>query len=216
MVKNLGAWPLLAISTGLTLAGCLNFSSLDDLKTAPPADTPFAQALFKNYAFLANSFGDVGQASYTSFDQNASIPLTKTDASVAALANTFASKALQLSHGEVVDPVHSTDIKTHELRDRLIRALTPGRDEFPRDAARAQADWDCWLLNTTVKTQTAAAEQCHRSFSVTLARLETETQAVAAAEEAAKKAKQAQGTASGAEQGTGEETTSTTGGSETP
>jgi len=173
----------------LALAGCINFSPLDDLQTATPPADPFSLALYQNYTFLAHSFGDVGQSVYTSFDQDSSIPLTETDVSVATLANTFANKALALSQGQVVDPEPSRDITTHELRDRLVRALTPGRDDFPRDAARAQADWDCWRLNLLASSQRASAERCHQSFNVTLVRLETETAAMDA-QKAAEKAKQ--------------------------
>ncbi len=202
MAKNIGTRPLLTMAAGFMLAGCVNFSSLDDLALATPTGSPFSQALYKNYAFLAHSFGDMGQASYVSFDQDASIPLAKTDANVAALANTYAAKALQLTRGEVVDPVSSRDSNSHALRDRLVRALTPGRDDFPRDAARAQADWDCWRLNATVESQVAAAEQCRRSFEVTLVRLETETQAAAAAAAAAAQRDQAAQGAAGAQPST--------------
>ncbi len=127
MAKSIDARPLLLAAAGLALAGCVNFSALDNLQDAPPPKDAFSLALFQDYTFLAHSFGDVGQAQYTSFDQDASIPLTKTDASVADLANTFAEKALQLSQGDVVDPEISRDVKTHELRERLIRALNIGR-----------------------------------------------------------------------------------------
>jgi hypothetical protein len=174
MAIRIGARPLVVLAASMALGGCINFSSLDDLDTAPQPATPFAQALYKDYVFLAHSFGDVGQASYTSFDQNSSIPLTETDLSVAALANAFAAKALQLAKGEPVDPEPSRDVNTHTMRDRLVRTLAAGRDSFPRDAARAQADWDCWRLNDRSSTQATAAEQCRRSFEVTLPRLETE------------------------------------------
>lgn len=190
MAKSMDARPLLLAAAGLALAGCVNFSALDDLAEAPPPKDPFNLALFQDYAFLANSFGDVGQAQYTSFDQSGSIPLTATDASVADLANAFAAKALQLSDGQLIDPEVSRDVKTHELRERLVRALAVGRDSFPRDAARAQADWDCWRLNYRVASQAAAAERCHHSFEVTLPRLESEVavvEAEKAKEEAEKK-----------------------------
>jgi hypothetical protein len=180
---------LAAAAAALLLAGCVNFSPLDDLETATPPADAFSQALFKNYSFLAQSFGSVGQSAYTSFDQEGSLPLTQTDLSVATLANTYAGKAMMLTRGEAVDPEPSRDITTHELRDRLVRALTPGRDDFPRDAARAQADWDCWRLNLRASTQAAAAERCRQSFNVTLVRLETETQAMTAQRDA-EKAKQ--------------------------
>jgi len=191
MANRISARPLVGLAAGLVLSGCVNFSSLDDLETAPPPADPFSLALFQDYAFIARSFGQVGQASYTSFDQEGSIPLTETDLSLAALANTFAHKALALTKGELVDPEPSRDVNTHELRDRLVRALNPGRDSFPRDAARAQADWDCWRLNERSSTQTAAAAQCHRSFDVTLPRLEAEVAAQAKAAEAAQAAAKA-------------------------
>jgi hypothetical protein len=179
MATKFDARPLLVLCA-VALAGCVNFSPLDDLDTATPPADPFQQALYKNYSFLAKSFGAVGQAQYGSFDQNASIPLTRTEGNVADLANTYAEKALRLTRDEVVDPEPSRDIKTHEQRDRLVRALTTAKDVYPRDAARAQADWDCWRLNLSIASQVPSAEKCRQSFEITLARLESEATVVAA------------------------------------
>jgi len=178
MAIKIDARPLVVLA--VALAGCINFSPLDDLATATPPTDPFQAALYENYAFLAHSFGLVGQAQYGSFDQNASIPLTRTEETVADLANTFANKAMKLTRDELVEPEPSLDIKTHEQRDRLARALAMARDIYPRDAARAQADWDCWRLNLKVAAQAAAADKCRQSFEITLPRLETEASAVAA------------------------------------
>ncbi len=179
MAKRIDARPLLILA--VALAGCVNFSSLDDLDLVPPPGDPFELALFKNFTFLAHSFGQVGQAQYAAFDQNASLSISRTDDNLASLANIYAEKALKLSRDEVVDPEPSLDIKTHEQRDRLVRALLAGRDAFPRDAARAQADWDCWHLNATVTSQVPASEACRRSFETTLPRLEAEVAPVIAA-----------------------------------
>jgi hypothetical protein len=179
MAKKIDARPLLILA--VALAGCVNFSSLDNLDTVTPPTDPFELALFKNYAFLAQSFGPVGQAQYASFDQSASLSISKTDENLADLANSYAERALRLSREEVVDPEPSLDIKTHEQRDRLLRALFTGREAFPRDAARTQADWDCWHLNATVPSQLSASEACRKSFEVTLPRLEAEVAPVAAA-----------------------------------
>ncbi|GAA0576914.1 hypothetical protein [Rhizomicrobium electricum] len=196
MATKIDARPLLVLCA-VSLAGCINFSPLDDLDaTTPPAD-PFQAALYKNYSFLAKSFGQVGQAQYGSFDQDSSIPLTETQGTVADLANTYADKAMRLTRDEVVDPEPSRDIKTHDQRDRLVRALSTAKDVYPRDAARAQADWDCWRLNLRVASQVPSAEKCRQSFEITLARLETEAAAVAAEkakeDEAKKKAAAEQG-----------------------
>ena len=172
-------------AAGLLLAGCINFSALDDLKDAPPPnDSAFDKALFQDYAFLALSFSDIGQASYTSFDQEGSISLAATQNDIAGLANAYAAKALLLSRGELADPEPSQSLASHALRDRLVRALEPGRDAFPRDAARAQADYDCWMLNAAVASQPRAAAQCRASLDVTLSRLESEVRAIAPATDA--------------------------------
>lgn len=187
------ARPLPVFVAGLALAGCINFSPLDDLGTAEPPADPFNKALFQNYSYLARSFGAVGQAQYEAFDKEGSIPLTNTDASVASLANAYAGKALDLSKGQLVDPEVSRDIKTHELRERLVRALTTAHDVYPRDAARAQADWDCWRLDSDVPQAARAAQQCKASLDVTLPRLEAEAAAISAdkAKEDAEKKKAA-------------------------
>ena len=62
MATKIDARPLLILA--VALAGCVNFSPLDDLDTTPPPSDPFGLALYKNYAFLAKSFGAVGQAQY--------------------------------------------------------------------------------------------------------------------------------------------------------
>ncbi len=175
------ARPLPVLAAGLALAGCINFSPLDDLAAVDAPADPFSKALFQNYAYLARSFGAVGQAQYESFDKEGSMPLTNTQESVASLANAYAAKALDLSKGQLVDPEVSRDIKTHELRERLVRALNVAHDDYPRDAARAQADWDCWRLDSDVPEAGRAAQQCKASFDVTLPRLEAEAAAVSAA-----------------------------------
>lgn len=182
----------LLLGASLALGGCLNATPLDDLNFVKPEGSSFNMALYQNYSFLAHSFGDVGAAAHKVFDYDASWSLNKTDKSIADLANSFASKAVMASKDEFIDPEPATDPASHELRDRLLRALEPGREAFPRDAARAQSDYDCWMLNSTVPAQKAAADRCRASLDKTLPQLETETAAaVAAAEKAADDAKAA-------------------------
>jgi outer membrane protein OmpA-like peptidoglycan-associated protein len=164
----------MTVLAALGLGGCVNNIALDELQSTPPPGTPFQQALYQDYAFLARSFGDVGLSGYMPFDLEGSTSLSNTNNDVAGLANTFAQKAQQLARGLVVDPEPGRDNYSHNLRDRLVRALVTGRDSFPRDAARAQADYDCWMLNVMVPSQASAAAVCHRSLGVTLPRLEAE------------------------------------------
>jgi hypothetical protein len=150
----------------------MSTSSLDQLSGATPSGSPFAQDLFKNYAYLARSFGpstttsdgmlDFGLFGATSSDTN-------------DLAEAFATKALIAARGEEVEPEPANSSAATALRDRLTRALGDGKERFAADAARAQADFDCWMLNGSVDTQRGAAEQCHASFNSTLARLEQDT-----------------------------------------
>lgn len=176
---------------GVGLAGCIGNSALDNLAYAKPTGTAFDTALYDNYAFLARSFGDVGAARHTVFDYEGSWSLNGTDKAIASLANAFAAKAVDAAQGTFVDPEPAVDPATHEMRDRLLRVLEPARDAFPRDGARVQADYDCWVLNAAVPAQAAAAAQCRASLDKLLPRVEAEVQDYVAKLEAQAKEEQA-------------------------
>jgi outer membrane protein OmpA-like peptidoglycan-associated protein len=55
----------------------------------------------------------------------------------------------------------------------LTRALASGKDQFPEQAARAQADYDCWVLYGTVPTAAAASQACKTALDSSIVRLET-------------------------------------------
>ena len=59
------------------------------------------------------------------------------------------------------------------LRARLVRAVAAGKDQFPEQAARAQADYDCWVLYGTVPSAAAASQACKTALDSSLLRLET-------------------------------------------
>jgi hypothetical protein len=174
-------------AAGLLLAACIHNTAMDDLDYVTPGGDAFNMALYKNYAFLAHSFGDIGAAKHTVFDFSGSLSLNGTGNDVARLADAYAEKAVDAGKGEFVDPEISHNPQEHAVRDRLVQALAFGRDGFARDAARAQADYDCWVLNATIDSQKAAAERCRASLDKTLPLLEAE---VASAQKAAAKAPQ--------------------------
>lgn len=191
LIRRAGAFAIL-LGAGLTLGGCLNATPLEDLNYVSPEGSAFNMALYQNYAFLAYSFGDVGAAAHKAFDYDAAWSLNSTEKPIADLANAFADKAVMASRDEFIDPEPARDVSTHEVRDRLLRALESGREGFPRDAARAQADYDCWVLNSSVAAQKPAADRCRASLDKTLPQLEKETTAaLEAAEKAAEDAKAA-------------------------
>jgi len=90
---------LAVIAAGLTLAGCAGNSIFDDLDAAQPTGSPFSQALFKDYAYLARSFGTSSEPSGESFDAQGSMSLTGTDSTTENLAVAFAEKALSAAKG---------------------------------------------------------------------------------------------------------------------
>ncbi|MBV9421250.1 MAG: OmpA family protein [Alphaproteobacteria bacterium] len=149
----------------LLLAACAgSTSALDQLATTTPRGSAFTQALFKNYAYLANSFAGMSDDSgFSLFDSTGDI---------GTLAEAYATKALIAASGTEPDPEPSVDAQSANARDRLLRALSEGKDRFPYDAARAQADYDCWMLNATVESQLPAAAQCRASFSGSIDKFE--------------------------------------------
>jgi hypothetical protein len=115
----------------LLVAGCA--SDIQAIKTAPGGPTPFSQALTEEYrTYVAKETSN--------YDWR--------------YANYFARKGLQVSQGQTVlpeDPANYdvTDKAKAQLtaaRQQLVAALDGGaRQSKPKEAARAQARFDCWV-----------------------------------------------------------------------
>jgi hypothetical protein len=168
-MKSSVAVRLLAAVALLSLGGCeemfnwdlglwsgSGYADVDELKDATPSGTAFQRDQFKDYAYLARSFGDQSPG-----------PLM-------SLANTYAAKALKAAGGDNVDPEEANTDDQKTVVDRLTRALERGRSRVPATAARTQADYDCWVLNSGVEGQERAARQCLKSLDVTLPQLEAD------------------------------------------
>jgi outer membrane protein OmpA-like peptidoglycan-associated protein len=170
--------PALVLLASLGTSGCAT-GDLDQLNGVQPTGSEFTQNLFKDYAFIARSFGDVGTPSGATFDEEGSMSLSDLDSDVASLANDYAQKALDAANGVEVQPVPPPDDNAQSIRIRLMKALDDGRDRFPVDAARAQVDYDCMVMNARVPSLLKAAAQCARSLQATLAQLERDLRPIA-------------------------------------
>src|SRR5690242_17665279 len=163
------------VAAAFALSACAGNGLLDELDQAQPVGSDFSKAQFKDYSYLARSFGeDTGSAS-TAFDANNSMSLSGGNGDVADLASAYAQKALDAAQGQEVLPEAAPDgdADAATMRDRLLKALEDGRGKFPDDAARAQAEYDCWILDRGAGLQQAAA-QCRRGFDAALSQLEHE------------------------------------------
>lgn len=163
-----------ALLAALALGGCVSNAPFDELGQVQPTGSAFSQALFKNYAYLARSYGLQNAPSGTAFDAEDSMSISAVNSDVATVANAFAAKAISAAKGEepLPEPAPPGDDKIEALRLELLRALNKGRTKAPVEAARVQSDYDCWLMNAAVDELAASAAQCRRAFDASLAKLE--------------------------------------------
>lgn len=165
-----------AVAAAIALSACAGNGIFDDLDQAQPVGSAFSQALFKDYSYLAHSFGDAASSASTSFDADNSSDLASGTADVSDLATAFARKALDAAQGNEVlpEPAPDGDTAADAVRQRLLKDLEDGRGKFPEDAARAQVQYDCWILNGRVDGQRPASAQCRQALDAALAQLEHE------------------------------------------
>jgi outer membrane protein OmpA-like peptidoglycan-associated protein len=151
------------------LAAC----SSDSDETAA-AGSPFTQALAKDYTDLAAQASALPAepAADTSFWDSLN-PFSSSDSSSDLLAKAFTAKADLATAGTEPEPEAASGPDQATIRARLVRAVAAGKDQFPEQAARAQADYDCWILYGTVPSAAAAAQACKTALDSSLLRLET-------------------------------------------
>jgi len=151
----------------LGLAAC----SSDDDATA---GSPFTQALQKDYTDLSSQASALpaDQGSEPSFFDSLN-PFSDSGSSSDALSKAFSSKADIAAEGTEPDPEAANGPAEATIRARLVRAVAAGKDQFPEQAARAQADYDCWVIYGTVPSAAAASQACKTALDSSLVRLET-------------------------------------------
>src|SRR6185369_5602580 len=159
----LAAASILAIG----LAAC---SSDDEEATG----TPFTQALSKDYSDLAGQASALPAepAAESSFWDSLN-PFSSSDTSSDLLSTAFTTKADLANSGTEPEPEAAAGPAQTNIRARLERALAAGKEQFPEQAARAQADYDCWVLYGTVPSAAAASQACKTALDSSLVRLES-------------------------------------------
>jgi OOP family OmpA-OmpF porin len=163
---------LTALCAGLALAGCMT----DDEVVA--TGSPFSQALFKDYTDLATQAAgapapqaaDNGGGFFSDllgmFDSGPDNPAE-------AVADQFRAKAGRAATGSEPAPEAAPpDAMAQGLRARLIRGIAQGKDQFPEEAARAQADYDCWVLDSGASNLQTEAQACRAALNNSLVALE--------------------------------------------
>ena len=85
------------------------------------------------------------------------------------MADAFHAKADRAAGGaEPAPEAAPADATAQGLRARLMRAIAQGKDQFPEQAARAQADYDCWVLDSGAANLTAEARACRSALNTSL------------------------------------------------
>jgi outer membrane protein OmpA-like peptidoglycan-associated protein len=165
----------------LALDACVEQPAYDQIDAVTPIGSDFSKALFKDYAYIARSFGNSAGLAGTTFDADSSIPLTDYTADVTDLSNAFADKAIVAGRGEevVVEPAPEDDNPAQIVRMHVLRDIDAGRDKAPGEAARVQTDYDCWIMNGRVDSQKEASIRCRHSLDNDMAALESKVGASA-------------------------------------
>ena len=149
------------------LAGCSSLFG-DDMEEG--TGSAFTQALQVAYTDQASQAAELPAEPVESsiFDI-----FSSSDTTSDLLSQAFTAKAEMAATGAEPEPEAAPNPTASAVRDRLVRALAAGKDQFPDQAARAQVDYDCWILYGTVPGAAAASQACKTSLDSSLLRLET-------------------------------------------
>ena len=155
-------------ATAALTTGLFACSSDDDM----PAGTPFTQALGKAYADLSSQAAALPATPVESSFLDSLNPFSGGETSSEQLAKSFAAKAELASAGTEPEPEAGSGPAQITVRARLVRALAASKDQFPDAAARAEANYDCWVLYGVVASAASAAQACRSVLETSLTDLE--------------------------------------------
>ncbi len=157
------------LGSALALSACSDiFGSGEE---APGTGSPFTQGLATAYTDLANQAEALPDEDSGIFS-TLTLGLFDSEAPKDMLKRAFTAKADLANGGEepaIEAPPNPAAAPAH---DRLVAALNVGKDKFPEQAARAQSDYDCWVLFGMVPAAAANAATCKSQLDTSLPQLE--------------------------------------------
>jgi OOP family OmpA-OmpF porin len=145
-------------AVSLLVAAC--GGKLEQAERVSAAGTPFQNELYSNYIELAKA--EYNEGDYIDSDR-------------------FAEKAMAAARGEQVDPYRPEEWHLPAdrepvlvgARERLMAVLGAGAgDKFPKEAARAQTSFDCWVQEQEENWQPKDIAACRDAFVVAMEKLE--------------------------------------------
>jgi outer membrane protein OmpA-like peptidoglycan-associated protein len=158
-----------AFAALVALTGC---SSDED---ASSVGTAFTQALSKDYSDLANQAAALpAPAEEGGFFSSLDVfGLFSGGNPHEDLIQAFDEKSETAGGGEAPDlEAAPVDPSSQALRARLVRDLAARKDQLPAQAARAQADFDCWVIASAVPSAASMGQACRASLEGSIAALE--------------------------------------------
>ena len=165
----------MALAAGISVLALTGCASWFEDEEPVSAASPFAQALNKDYTDLATQAAAApAPESDEGFFENPfglfGSPPNPNDLLVTA--STDKANLAQQGQEPAPEAAPANNPDAVNLHDRLARAVTAGKASFPDEAARAQADYDCWVLETNVAAMVTAAQSCRSALDGSLRTLE--------------------------------------------
>jgi len=161
---------LAALGSALALSACTDiFGGSSDEATG--TGSPFTQGLATAYTDLANQAAALPEEESGMFS-TFTFGLFDSETPKDMLKRAFTAKADLAVAGEEPAIEVAPNPAAAPAHDRLAAALAAGKDKFPEEAARAQSDYDCWVLFGMVPAAAANAATCKNQLDTSLPRLE--------------------------------------------
>ena len=158
----------------IALSACSSLFGGGDEEPMALVGSPFSQGLATAYTNLAQQAAAIPGAEA---DEGFFSPLTSlfdfSDSPSEMLQRAFTAKAELAASGEEPAPEAAPDASIQPIFARLVAAVNGGKARFAEEAARAQSDYDCWILFSMVPSAAPNAAACKSQLDQSLPRLET-------------------------------------------